>query len=109
MYGFSTQLKSPFDSVVTQATFFTANENNGPAIRGERPECSVAPSTDRQSTMSTDHRPPHGSFITETRHKAERACRHCGAPISSVPYVREHDEYGCESCFLAARGSAYRH
>ena len=34
---------------------------------------------------------------------AERVCRHCGAPISGAPYAREHDGYGCESCFLAAR------
>lgn len=33
----------------------------------------------------------------------ERMCRYCGAPISGAPYVREDDEYGCESCFLAAR------
>ena len=34
---------------------------------------------------------------------AQPVCRHCGAPISGVPYAREHGEYGCESCFLAAR------
>jgi response regulator RpfG family c-di-GMP phosphodiesterase len=30
-------------------------------------------------------------------------CRHCGAPLSGGSYLREQDEYGCESCFLAAR------
>ncbi|MBI4205490.1 MAG: HD-GYP domain-containing protein [Betaproteobacteria bacterium] len=34
---------------------------------------------------------------------ASPVCRHCGAPISGAPYTREHGEYGCESCFLAAR------
>ena len=34
---------------------------------------------------------------------AERVCRHCGAPISAAPYRREHDEYGCEGCYLAER------
>jgi putative nucleotidyltransferase with HDIG domain len=34
---------------------------------------------------------------------AERVCRHCGAPISGAPYRREHDEYGCEGCYLAER------
>lgn len=33
---------------------------------------------------------------------SERVCRHCGTPISGVPHAREHDEYCCEGCFLAA-------
>ena len=33
----------------------------------------------------------------------KRLCRHCGAPISSVPYARERGEYCCEGCFLADR------
>ncbi len=33
----------------------------------------------------------------------QRLCPHCGAPTSGTPYAREHDEYGCESCFLSAR------
>lgn len=43
--------------------------------------------------------------IAELPHatSAEHVCRHCGAPIPGLPYVREHDTYGCESCFLAAR------
>jgi HD-GYP domain-containing protein (c-di-GMP phosphodiesterase class II) len=33
----------------------------------------------------------------------ERVCRHCGVPISGVPFVREHTGYCCEGCFLSAR------
>jgi putative nucleotidyltransferase with HDIG domain len=41
--------------------------------------------------------------MTADKVSVEPVCRHCGAPISGAPYTREHDEYGCESCFLAAR------
>lgn len=41
--------------------------------------------------------------MTPRKIAAQPVCRHCGAPMCGTPYVREHDEYGCESCFLAAR------
>jgi HD-GYP domain-containing protein (c-di-GMP phosphodiesterase class II) len=33
---------------------------------------------------------------------AQRICRHCGMPITGSLYAREHDEFCCEGCFLAA-------
>ena len=33
---------------------------------------------------------------------AQRVCRHCGVPITSALHAREHDEFCCEGCFLAA-------
>jgi HD-GYP domain-containing protein (c-di-GMP phosphodiesterase class II) len=34
---------------------------------------------------------------------AVAACRHCNAPISAAPHLREDDDYCCEGCFLADR------
>src|SRR3990172_3802093 len=33
----------------------------------------------------------------------KRVCRHCGAPITVAPHVRERVGYCCEGCFLADR------
>ena len=35
------------------------------------------------------------------RHGPERACRHCGVPITGMPHVRDGEAFCCEGCFLA--------